>query len=133
MFLKEVSAFRECLNKKILMKMDIMIKSTIKNIKFATTDCLTSFIFITDCLTFFFCPLPPVLFLEKVLKVTPLLQKYFNFLYLQDSKGKSKNVFLFKLVPDNKLVVTKLEIKCNSISIFFILMHFTFYFLRIVL
>ena len=71
MFLKEVSAFRECLNKKILMKMDIMIKSTIKNIKFATTDCLTSFIFITDCLTFFFCPLPPVLFLEKVLKVTP--------------------------------------------------------------
>ena len=73
--------------------------------------------------------MPPVFFLEKVLKVTPLLQKYFNFLdfklILQDSKSKSKNVFLFKLVPDNEIVVTKLENKRNFVSIFFVLMHFT--------
>ena len=29
------------------------------------------------------------------------------------------------MVPDNEIVVTKLENKCNSISIFFVLMHFT--------
>ena len=73
--------------------------------------------------------MPPVFFLEKVLKVTPILQKYFNFLdfklELQDSKSKSKNVFLYKLVPYNEIVVTRLENKCNFISIFFVLIHFT--------
>ena len=29
------------------------------------------------------------------------------------------------MVPDNEIVVTKLENKCNFISIFFVLMHFT--------
>ena len=57
--------------------------------------------------------MPPVFFLQKVLKVTPLLQKYFNFLdfklILEDSKSKSKNVFLFKLVPENEIGVTKME------------------------
>ena len=29
------------------------------------------------------------------------------------------------MVPDNEIVVTKLENKCNFISNFFVLMHFT--------
>ena len=29
------------------------------------------------------------------------------------------------MVPDNEIVVTKLENKCNSISIFFVLIQFT--------
>ena len=29
------------------------------------------------------------------------------------------------MVPDNEIVVTKLENKCNFVSIFFVLMHFT--------
>ena len=40
-FLKKVFTFRECLTKKISLKMDKMLKSTIKNNKFATTDYIT--------------------------------------------------------------------------------------------
>ena len=40
-FLKEIITFRECLNKKVSLKMDKMLKSTIKNNKFATTDYIT--------------------------------------------------------------------------------------------
>ena len=39
-FLKKLITFRECLTKKISLKMDKIFKSTIKNNKFATTDFL---------------------------------------------------------------------------------------------